>query len=248
MKVFISWSGKLSHQIAQALSDWIPMVIQRVDPFLSSEDIQKGAVWFDEIGSQLEMTDFGILCLTPENLNKPWIMFEAGALSKKVGKAWVVPLLIDLTPMNLTPPLSLFNAAGVAKQDIYKLLQTINTQTEDKLKDKQLEALFDSMWPQLEAKFQEAQATAKAESPEATKAPERTTADLVEELLVLTRGMSVQVHVLSNAVTQVLGRENAIREATIYELTNPDLSRIGVLARAGLTAAALGRLGLSEPK
>jgi hypothetical protein len=112
MKVFISWSGIVSHQVALALNDWLPCVIQGVQPFLSSEHIHKGAPWFDEIGGQLEETHFGILCLTPTNLEAPWILFEAGALSKKVGQARVVPLVLGFALSELKPPLSNFNAAG----------------------------------------------------------------------------------------------------------------------------------------
>ncbi len=57
-------------------------------------------------------TDFGILCLTRENLEQPWILFEAGALAKRVqDNARVVPYLIDdISFAELDPPLGLFQA------------------------------------------------------------------------------------------------------------------------------------------
>jgi len=60
MKVFISWSGSLSERVAKAIHDWLPNVIQSLDVFMSSEDIEKGSRWFSDVSSELDKTDFGI--------------------------------------------------------------------------------------------------------------------------------------------------------------------------------------------
>ena len=80
MKVFLSWSGKTSRQVAQAFHDWLPFVIQAVKPFISTGDIDKGKRWSDVLSSELTETAYGILIITPDNFDKPWIHFEAGAL------------------------------------------------------------------------------------------------------------------------------------------------------------------------
>lgn len=107
MKVFISWSGRGSKHAAQALHQWIGMVLQEVEPFMSSEDIEHGSIWFTEIIQQLQDTDYGIVCITPDNVRAPWILFEAGALIKQTSdKARVVPLIFGMDPADVTPPLS----------------------------------------------------------------------------------------------------------------------------------------------
>lgn len=193
MRVFISWSGDLSHKVAYAFNEWLPCVLQGVQPFMSSEGIHKGAPWFEAIGEQLEETDFGILCLTPFNLEAPWILFEAGALSKKVGKARVVPFVLGLSPSELKPPLSNFNAATVTKEDTLKLVRSVNDGLKDKqLSDNQLARVFEKWWPELEAKLRQAEdALQTVRAGRAASEPAaRSAEDMLGELLELTRSIA----------------------------------------------------------
>jgi hypothetical protein len=96
MKVFITWSGERAKTVAEAIREWLPSVIQAVDPWMSEADIRAGGRWQSELNQQLEHTDFGIVVLTPESLSAPWIHYEAGALAKKVDIGAVCPYLVDI--------------------------------------------------------------------------------------------------------------------------------------------------------
>jgi len=63
MQVFLCWSGERSKAVALTLSDWIPRVIQAVDPWMS-HDTDKGARWSPEIAERLELSKVGIICLS----------------------------------------------------------------------------------------------------------------------------------------------------------------------------------------
>src|SRR4051794_4878106 len=96
MKVFISWSGDRSQTLALAVRDWLPMVLHYVEPWLSHSDIEAGERWANVVAKELETTKFGIICITRENIESPWILFEAGALAKSMQEGRVIPLLFDI--------------------------------------------------------------------------------------------------------------------------------------------------------
>jgi len=154
MKVFISWSGDRSKQVAELLDDWIQCVIQAVDPWMSSKDIDRGALWFTEISDQLSNTSVGIVCLTKENKDKPWILFESGALAKGLSSNRVCTFLIDLSPTDLENPLAQFNHTFPTRDSVWELVRTINLTLKEKaLKESILAKVFDTYWAQFEIDF-----------------------------------------------------------------------------------------------
>jgi len=115
--VFISWSGDRSWGVAETLRTWIPRVIQAAKPWMSKADIEKGTRSLDEIAKALEGIKLGIVCLTPENLGAPWLLFEAGALSKTVDdKARLYTYLLGgLEHQHIKAPLGIFHGTKAEK-------------------------------------------------------------------------------------------------------------------------------------
>ena len=147
MRIFISWSGNLSHRVALILRDWLPNVIQIVDPYVSSEDIDKGTRWASDISKELAGASLGIICLTRSNLAAPWILFEAGALSKSIERSRVVPLLIDISPSDVEGPLVQFQATSITEEEIRKMVNDINTSMgEQSVDPKRIEGLPEVVW------------------------------------------------------------------------------------------------------
>lgn len=156
MKVFISWSGQLSLAVAELLHDWLKCVLQVSEPWLSSRDIDRGALWFTEINNQLKDTSVGIICLTHENKNKPWLLFEAGALAKGLSSSRVCTLLINLKPTDLGDPLAQFNHTQPDKTSIKLLVLTLNSLCTAPLAHNIVERVFETYWAQFEAGFKKA--------------------------------------------------------------------------------------------
>jgi hypothetical protein len=95
--------------------------MQALDPWISVEDIDKGQQWGRSLADELESTHAGVICLTPENLTAPWLLFEAGALSKLYKEARVCTYLIDMLYADVPPgPFSEFQHTLAIKEDTHR--------------------------------------------------------------------------------------------------------------------------------
>lgn len=188
MKVFLSWSGEQSHKVAVVFRDWFPSVIQSLVPYVSSEDIDKGARWSTDIATELEDSTFGILCVTRDNINAPWLTFEAGALSKTMDKSFVSPFLFNIKRSEVDGPILQFQSTVFEKEDIKKLLKTLNKACgEDKLTDERLDKAFDVWFPTLEEELNKIQPPPKEEHLESQPNNESPSNEVLEEILELSR-------------------------------------------------------------
>jgi hypothetical protein len=189
MKVFLSWSGEHAKKLAGLLMDWLPNVIQSIEPW-TSEEIGKGARWSDEIARELDESRFGILCVDREHLTSPWIHFEAGAIAKSVQGATarnrVTPLLLGIDEADLRDPLALFQATKLEREDLFRLIRSLNEVQDAPLDMVRLTKAFDRWWPELDSDIGhlEANLTAKASTGEEVGAPRD---DILEELLHIAR-------------------------------------------------------------
>lgn len=148
MKIFVSWSGEMSKQVAQVLKTWLPRLIQAVEVFFSPEDIEKGENWDSKITQELASCNYGIICLTSENKVAPWIHFEAGAIAKTL-ESRVSTLLVDIKPSDIKGPLSRFQATKAEKKDFSQLILDINKNIESPLDRERIEPLFEALWPKI---------------------------------------------------------------------------------------------------
>ncbi|WP_405600376.1 MULTISPECIES: hypothetical protein [unclassified Pseudoalteromonas] len=156
MKMFYSWSGTKSHKTAMAFSEWVPCILNAVKPWVSSEDIDRGSIWLNDILEQLKDTNYGLVFVTKENQDKPWILFESGALSKGLNESRVFTVLVDLQvrDINSGSPLKHLNHTTLDKDGILKLLKSINKQLDStKVQESVLEMSFNALWPVLETQI-----------------------------------------------------------------------------------------------
>jgi len=130
-KIFISWSCDISKEIAKNIKNVFEKFIFEntgLICFVSDLDIASGKDWWEKINLELKSCKLGILCITKENFNAPWIYYEAGALLAK--NIPVIPLLfncnidaLNKSPFNSKQCVDFYNA-----QKFQQMLNDINTE------------------------------------------------------------------------------------------------------------------------
>jgi hypothetical protein len=160
MKIFLGWSGDKSRQIADTFHNWIKAILQYTEPFISTRDIDKGSAWQNVISDKLKDCIYGIFFITAENMNNPWIHFEAGAIAKEIGQNKVCPILFDINQSELKGPLTIFQSTRLEKDDMLLLVKNINeAEQKHRLSDEVLIDCFEAFWPKFDQKIRSLGAT-----------------------------------------------------------------------------------------
>lgn len=153
MNIFICWSGRRSKEVAEALREWLPTVLDGL-VITYSPDIEKGEPWFNSIGLELRQSRAGLVCLTPENLQSDWIHFEAGALFRETAK--IFPYLYKVTAGEVHGPLSHFQNTEANQGDTKKLMVSIAELMADEAPARESwEAGFTAQWPALDTRLKQ---------------------------------------------------------------------------------------------
>ncbi|MFF0086241.1 TIR domain-containing protein [Streptomyces canus] len=232
-KVFVSWSGVPAQKCAKLLRDKLPHFNHLIEPFVSSEDIAKGDRGYDAIALQLRNSQFGIVCVTPENRREPWVNFEAGALSLEVGgKPKLAPLLLlGTTVADLVgTPLTQFQATSAdVPDDVLSLIKTINGLCDPPADDKRVEDLFEKYWPELRDGL--ARIARDTRSEEQGIPPPRPTPDEIQDQMLT---------LLRNQVDRITSLEHTVDKLRIEQT--------GHLRRSVLFDGMFDDPGRSEPK
>jgi len=151
VKVFVSWSGDKSFQLAERLVEWLPTIVPSVRVFYSS-DIGGGYLWLNKLLQELTDAEYGIVCVSKENQQSQWLHFEVGALWQRAGKDIpVCPLLLDLPTKDLKGPLAFFQAREFNEQGLRSMCAEIAKKAG--LDDLQFRRNFKAAWAQIETEL-----------------------------------------------------------------------------------------------
>lgn len=234
MKIFVGWSGDRSKAVAAALRDWIPLVLHEAEPWLPSR--QDACL---EDGKDLEGSQFGILCVTRESLDTPWLHFDAGALSQRLEAAAIWPCIVDVDPGELDGPLAHLRPRRADKRSTYELLYAINARSSRRLEGVRLANLFEPVWPELERRLR----AIMTSSPSSAR-PGRSQSDILEGLVAAVRGVENRLSNIEETLTT--SRRAPLSQSMITQLPPKPAERKPKAAKATMLTiqvdASIGRL------
>jgi len=123
---------------------------------MSEMDIQKGKPWLDELMGALAGLKLAIVCLTPEGLSEPWVLFEVGVICRALEpetRVWTY-LLGGLRQSEVPNPLGIFQHTVATKDDTFKLLRSVNqAMAERAISEELLKDQFELRWKELDEKL-----------------------------------------------------------------------------------------------
>jgi len=189
LDIFISWSGPLSHDVAQIFREFLPDLLPNSKPWMSSEDIPKGRMWFTTILSQMGKSPVCIVCVTDKNLGSSWVYFEVGGMTFAMKDPNLCAYLVNVEPNDISStPLGQLQATKFEKYDTWRLIRDINQRMETPHDEQILMGNFESKWPSFKMKVDrliEEHATPEEDQPADT---EELSAEAKEILLEAAQG------------------------------------------------------------
>lgn len=225
MNVFISWSGERSRLLASALAELLPDVIQDLTAWMSEHDISAGSRWSHELNQQLEDSNCGIICLTPENLSAPWLLFESGSLSKSVSDSKVIPYRLELTSTDIPFPLAQFQGVDADEAGTLRLLESLNSARESPMDADRLNRVFQRWWPDLRCRIESI-----PKNEDTTSQPQRSDRALLEEVLELVRTPRME-RKSSEEDPEAYSEHKVPKTAvwrTVHDIKEPELKRMTI--------------------
>jgi hypothetical protein len=232
LNIFVSWSKEQAATIAPALKTFLEDVLGRANVFLSHE-IDSGRRWSKEIAEALESCNAGVLVVTAENKFAPWLHFEAGAISKNIDAANVIPLLWDLPVGDIREtPLSQFQSKTFSKVDLIQVSRTLGNLVG--LEESAVLRRFEANW----ATFEQTLAGVGTPKRVIDRAP------TIEDVVALLETMTGRIEAVDQGVralrpqaaTEMFGsRRNALLEPTSVNA----LAALGVVPDPAASATKL---------
>ncbi|HEX4965448.1 MAG TPA: hypothetical protein VF173_31850 [Thermoanaerobaculia bacterium] len=163
------------------------------------------------LAKELESSNFGVICLTRDNLSSPWILFEAGSLAKSLEGCRVIPLLLDIEFSEISGPLAQFQAKKVDRAGLSEAVQSLNQASTQPIPGTRLSELFDALWPKFD---KQVTAIAKSAAQPGAIRPQH---EILEELVASVRSLRSDRDLLVEVLTIIRRQDKQKDERTAVQ-------------------------------
>ena len=125
--IFISWSKPLSNKIAGSIKCCLETIFcDYIEAYFSEKDLESG-ILMQNINSAMRRSEIGIICLTRENLSRPWLAYELGFMSGLRIRVYPIMFGIDQTQIQNTlfAPLTVYDFENGLREVIRKVYEKL---------------------------------------------------------------------------------------------------------------------------
>lgn len=150
MNMFISWSKDTSKKLAFETKKFIEDFFESksINIYLSSDQIDTGSYWFDDIRDAIESSNLCLIILTDENEFSRWIYFESGAIAFNGKSKNIIPFLFSSRALDPSSPLRNFQYARFIETDVKRILLAIKkTGKLESVRDSEFDDRFREKFP-----------------------------------------------------------------------------------------------------
>ena len=105
---------------------------------------------------ELALAEAAVPCVTSENVDSPWLNFEAGLLASRLGRDRILPLLIGLSLSHLRGPLGQFQCFSTSKSELRRFLSSLArlVPATEHPRQPDLDVTFETWWPAISSSLQ----------------------------------------------------------------------------------------------
>lgn len=125
MKVFISWSGQQSQDVASLLRDWLPELLPRLEIWLQNKVLGLDDHWLTSMSGGIRASNAVIACVTADSLDSEWQSIGSLETSDPNSPA-VIPWMVGLRIEDAPQALKAFPPYGSAHSEVYRLVNLLN--------------------------------------------------------------------------------------------------------------------------
>lgn len=212
MKIFISWSGQRERAVAEALREALPdLCVTEVEVFVSSKSISKGANGTSVIEANLDTSDYGIILVSRENQNAPWLNYEGGWLASTLSRP-VSTICLDLRPGDVTSPLAPRQATQFeSEDDMTELLRQIAETANPSIPPRAFNTLLKSVWPSIRESWK------PNDAPSAGEKNQRSEQDMLAEIVERVRNVESELKSNRPGLSSAMQQHRATAERVEFE-------------------------------